>query len=128
MHEFHSGESIEPENPPVWDDKAEASAVQIAGDVMTAYSRPTLTRDEWWAGIAPYLDAIAARDYAWVDPASIAATRVSTGSITVARGASDRVAIATVPTDAGAYTLTLSRLDAKSPWQVSRIELPKGLR
>lgn len=121
--DFHSGEPKAPETPTVWDDEAEASAKNAAEDTMTAFLAHTgVDRDTWWASLAPHLDVAAQRDYAWLDHTQIPATRL-TGPITIREGAAPSLAEATIPTDAGDYSVTLSRRDGASAWEAGRIYL-----
>lgn len=125
--DFHGGKPRTPEISAVWDDTVEQAAAEAAIATMTAYvGRGSVNRDEWWQNLAPHLDAIATRDYAWLDPANIPANQV-TGPAVITRGETPTLAYAEVPTDVGAFSLTLSRKDGASPWEAGRIEPPQGL-
>lgn len=128
VHDFHGGHPRTPDTPAVWDAAAERSALDAATQTMTAYvSHTGKDRDTWWAELAPHLDAIATRDYAWVEPATIPATAL-TGPVTITAGETATLATATAPTNAGDYTLTLSRKDGAHPWEAGRIEPVAGAR
>ncbi len=93
---------------------------------MTAYARPDLPFEQWWAGLQPLLDNKATQDYAYMDPARIVATSV-TGPAVITDDTSAYVAFVDVPTNAGTYGVVLSRADADSPWLAGRFILPSEL-
>ncbi|MFM9726195.1 hypothetical protein ACKI1L_37350, partial [Streptomyces scabiei] len=72
-----SGETHGPRPVPTWDDESRESATTAAVAVMTAYARPDLPFEQWWAGLQPLLDGKATQDYAYMDPARIVATSVT---------------------------------------------------
>jgi hypothetical protein len=111
---------------PVWDDASRNEAQALAQDVMTAYARPDLAQEQWWAEFSPHLSAQAAYDYQWVDPAAIPAKAV-TGPATITAEPSVYLAELTVSTDAGTYGVLLSRTDGPSAWKVERITPPESL-
>jgi len=121
-----SGEVHGPRPVPVWDDESRQSAIAAADAVMRAYARPDLGFDAWWAQLQPLLDQKATADYAYMDPARIVASSV-TGSGTITDETSAYVAYIDVPTDAGTYSVILSRADADSPWLTSRFVVPEGM-
>lgn len=121
-----TGEIVTAESVPVWDAASRKSAIAAAEKVMAAYARPALTFDEWWAALQPLLDQQASRDYAYMDPARIAASQV-TGAAVITDESSAYVAHVNVPTDAGTYGVILSRYDADAPWLTSRFVLPEGV-
>lgn len=94
---------------------------------MAAFARPNLDQDTWWSELSPLLSPQARSDYAYVQASVVPATRV-TGSGTITDDTSAMVAHVDVPTDVGSYTLILTRLDGASPWLVSRITPPEGVR
>ncbi|QGU28153.1 hypothetical protein [Microbacterium oryzae] len=110
---------------PEWDEASRQAVVDAAVAAMTAFARPSLDADAWWEGVEPLLTADAAQDYAYVDPANVPASAV-TGPAVIVDDTSAYLAHVEVPTDAGAYTLILSREDAGSPWLVSRFTPPEG--
>ncbi|WP_152275396.1 hypothetical protein [Arthrobacter koreensis] len=91
---------------------------------MSAFARPSLDEDTWWAELGGLLNEEAAQDYAYVDPANIPATAV-TGPGVLTDESSAYVGYVDVPTDAGVYRLILNRTDAVAPWLVSRISPPE---
>ena len=111
---------------PVWDDASRTEAQTLAREVMTAYARPDVPQEQWWAEFSVHLSAQAAYDYQWVDPTSIPA-RAVTGPATITAEPSVYLAELTVPTDAGTYGVLLSRTDGPSTWQVERITPPESL-
>ena len=115
-----TGETVEPQPVPEWDEASRVAVVDAAEAAMTAFARPDLDYDTWWAGVEPLLTPEAAEDYAYVDPANIPVRKV-TGEGVIVEDTSAYVATVEVPTDAGNYHVLLIRQDAASPWLVSRI-------
>jgi len=115
-----TGETVEPQPVPEWDEASRVAVVDAAEAAMTAFARPDLDYDTWWAGVEPLLTPEAAEDYAYVDPANIPVREV-TGEGFIVNDASAYVATVEVPTDAGRYQLVLNRKNADAPWLVSRI-------
>lgn len=109
---------------PEWDEASRQAVVDAAVTAMTAFARPGLAFDAWWEDIEPLLTPEAARDYAYVDPVNIPAAAV-TGPAVIVDDTSAYLAHVEVPTDVGAYTLILSREDARAPWLVSRFTPPE---
>ena len=107
-----SGETHGPRPVPTWDEESRESATAAAVAVMTAYARPDLPFDQWWAGLQPLLDGKATQDYAYMDPARIVATSV-TGPAVITDDTSAYVAFVDVPTNAGTYGVVLSRADGR---------------
>ena len=66
-----TGETVEPQPVPEWDEASRVAVVDAAEAAMTAFARPDLDYDTWWAGVEPLLTPEAAEDYAYVDPANI---------------------------------------------------------
>lgn len=126
MIDEDSGETHGPRPVPVWDDDSRQSAIAAADAVMRAYARPDLGFDAWWAQLQPLLDQKATADYAYMDPARIVASSV-TGLGAITDETSAYVAYVDVPTNAGTYSVILSRADADSPWLASRFIVPEGV-
>lgn len=120
-----TGEVVTTAPVPVWDDASRESAVTAAETVLSAFAQPDLSFDQWWAQVQPLLDQKASRDYSYMDPAVIPVTEV-TGEGTLLDEDSAYVARVEVPTDAGLYTVIMSRADANAPWLTSRITPPEG--
>jgi hypothetical protein len=121
-----TGETIEPQPNPIWDAASRAAAVAAAQTAMTAFARPALDYDTWWAELSPLLTQQAQQDYAYVDPANVPATTVTGSGELVDDDASVFVASVEIPTDAGTYTLVLTRADGQAPWLASRFTPPTG--
>lgn len=111
---------------PVWDDANRAAAEQAAVAAMTAFARPDLPSEQWWAEVAPHLSPQAQVDYQYVDPINVPARSV-TGLATPAEAPSASVARVQVATDVGTYTVVLSRADAAAAWLVERFTPPEGV-
>ena len=120
-----TGETIDPQPVPTWDGPSRAAAVDAAQTAMAAFARPGLDYDTWWAELTPLLTQQAQQDYAYVDPANVLASAV-TGPGALVDETSAYVANVEVPTDAGTYTLVLTRTDAAAPWLAGRFTPPTG--
>lgn len=90
---------------------------------MTRFARPSMPAKKWWDELSPLLSAQARTDYAYTDPANVPATKV-TGKPSLADLDSVHVRIVQVPTDAGTYSITLSRSELDPDWVVERIAPP----
>lgn len=121
-----SREAITPGPVPSWDASSRQSAIAAAETVMAAYAQPTVPFEQWWAQLQPLLDQKATQDYAYMDPARIVASGV-TGPGVLTDETSAYVAYVDVPTDAGVYSVILSRADADAPWLANRFLLPAGV-
>ncbi len=118
-----TGETLEPQPVATWDAASRAGVVEAAQAAMTAFARPGLEFEAWWGELAPLLTQQGQQDYAYVDPANVPATTV-TGAGSLVDDTSAYAAGVEVPTDAGVYTLTLTRTDAHGPWLVARFTPP----
>lgn len=99
---------------------ARAAALERADEIMTAFARPDLDADEWYAELVPMLSQSGGFAYEGTDPATIAAHQV-TGAGTILEGSTDVALIVSVPTDAGDYLVSLSRGSTDAPWLANRI-------
>lgn len=125
--EEDTGATIGAHPVPSWDRASRAAALRAATRVMRAFARPRVPEARWWADLAPLLSTQAQLDYAGTDPASVPASRL-TGRARVAQVPSVRVVRVQVPTNAGTYTVTLSRRDAASAWLAERLAPPERPR
>lgn len=123
----HSGEStFEGPVPTTWDEAQRAAAVEAAVAAMSAFARPQLDEASWRAGLESLLTSQAQIDYRHVDPARVPVNAV-TGAGEVVDESSTYVVVVSVPTDIGAYEVTLIRGDGDSPWLASRFTPPEGV-
>jgi hypothetical protein len=122
-----TGETIGAQAVPTWDAASRAAVTAAATTVLTAFARPGLSYDQWWAALEPLLSAQAQLDYAYVDPANVPAKAV-TGAAQIVDESSAYVAHVQVPTDVGTYTLVLSRVDGSAAWLTERIIPPAGVK
>lgn len=83
------------------------AAADIAARFATAWSRPALPGDQWWAALAPLCESRFAEQLRTVDPANVPASAV-TGPPTPAQPPKPALAVYTVPTNAGTLTITVS--------------------
>jgi hypothetical protein len=123
--DYDSGQAIAPAARPTWDAASRLAATDAAGALVAAFARPDLDATTWWARLAPLLSTGAQLDYASVDPGTVPAHAV-TGAATLTGDTSPLVATVEVPTDAGTYTVVLSRGDDAHPWLGEKIRPPAG--
>lgn len=119
-----SGEVYEPEQVPEWDSASRRSAVSAGEQAMTMFARPSLDKDTWWGEISPLMTDTARQNYAYVEPSSIPANKV-TGSGELVDDESAYLAYVEVPTNAGTFTVILNREDADSDWKIARYVFPE---
>lgn len=120
-------QTIAPDAEAVWDDESRAAATAAATKAMTAFARPKLDHDTWWAELSPLLNQQAREDYAYVQPQAIPASSV-TGPAKITDDSSALVVHVSVPTNVGAYDVILNRVDGASPWLAARFTPPEGVR
>lgn len=117
-------ETYMPQNEPEWDVSSRESAVKAGEEAMRLFARPALEQDTWWKEISPHMNDVARKDYAYVQPESIPASKV-TGAGKLIEEGSAYVANIEVPTNAGIYVVILNRVDADSPWKIARYVPPE---
>jgi hypothetical protein len=109
---------------PTWDEAARAEAGAVATTAMTAFARPKVDAQVWWAELSPLLTPAAATAYAGTDPRNVPVRKV-TGDPVLLDDSSGYLATVEVPTDAGPYLVLLARADQGSPWLVERLAPPQ---
>ena len=105
------------------DGTSTASAVTVAGKLMTAFARPTVDATTWINGLYPYLTQAAGTAYAGTDPAKVLVNAV-TGTGSVVEGATQYALLVKVPTNIGDYIVSLTRKAPTDPWLADRITPP----
>lgn len=116
-------ETYMPRSVATWDAASREAAVKAGEEAMGLFARPTLDQKTWWDEISPLMNDVARKDYAYVQPNSIPANKV-TGPGKLIEEDSAYVATIEVPTNAGAYGVILNRADADSPWKIARFIFP----
>ncbi|WP_104141241.1 hypothetical protein [Arthrobacter sp. ZGTC131] len=107
-----------------WDEASKKSATETAARATADFARPRMDATHWANDLARWLTPQATADYSAVDPINIPATRV-TGPATLSVDETNGYgAKASVPTDAGTYTVQLLRTSKDSPWKVNRFTPP----
>ena len=106
--------------PPTHDAGSSDAALAQATAAVTAFARPGLDAQTWWAELAPLLSPAALEAYAGTDPAEVPASAV-TGPAWPGESASNYLATVFVPTTAGDYAVLLVREGGGAPWLVERI-------
>ena len=104
---------------------SQAVAISAAEKVVTAFGRPGLDYQTWINGLYPVLTQTGAAAYEDTDPATVPVHQV-TGSGVIMPGSTEVALIVTVPTDAGPYTVSLSRPGSTAPWLADRIRPVQG--
>lgn len=118
------GGTVRPNTGIAWNEESKTAAGRVAAAAMADYARPKEQRTRWANDFARWLTPQAVADYSTVDPANIPASRV-TGTVTLTVDESNGYgATATVPTNAGPYTVQLLRTSKDSPWKVNRLTPP----
>ena len=107
-----------------WDQASKYQAVDIAQKAMADFARPTVGDQQWANDLARWLTPQATADYSAVDPANIPASRVTGPATLTVDEANGYGVTATVPTNAGTYTLQLLRTGKDAPWKVNRLTPP----
>lgn len=109
-----------------WDQASRDAAVELAQDAMVDFARPGVDEKQWANDVARWLTPQATVDYSFVDPSTIPASNV-TGPATLAVDEANGFGVtATVPTNAGVYSLQLLRTDKTAPWKVNRFTPPSS--
>ncbi|WP_139006279.1 hypothetical protein [Arthrobacter crystallopoietes] len=107
-----------------WDQASKDKAVEVAEKAMADFARPGVEEKQWANDLARWLTPQATADYSAVDPANVPANRV-TGPATLSVDETNGYGVtATVPTNAGTYTLQLLRTGSQAPWKVNRLTPP----
>ncbi len=107
-----------------WDQAGKDQAVDVAEKAMADFARPGAEEKQWADDLARWLTPQATADYSAVDPANIPASRV-TGPATLAVDETNGYGVmASVPTNAGTYTVQLLRTGNDAPWKVNRLTPP----
>ncbi|MEV8042095.1 hypothetical protein [Arthrobacter sp. NPDC080082] len=107
-----------------WDQASKEDALDVAENAMTDFARPTLDEKQWANDLARWLTPQATADYSSVDPSNIPASRVTGAATLSVDEANGYGASASVPTNAGTYTLHLLRTGKDAPWKVNRLTPP----
>jgi hypothetical protein len=126
LDDFGEGDEPEPLASPVSDAASDAAAVDLAANAMAAFARPQVSAQQWWSDLSPLLSDAARLAYTGTDPANVP-VRAVTGQAALLPSATGYLATAEVPTDAGTWTLLLTRPGQNAPWTVERFTPPAGI-
>lgn len=110
---------------PEADANSQTAAISAAEKVVTAFGRPGLDYQTWINGLYPLMTQTGAAAYEDTDPANVPVHQV-TGGGTIMPGSTNVALIVIVPTDAGPYTVSLSRPSSTAPWLADRIRPAQG--
>lgn len=108
--------------PPRWDESSRLAAVGLAEHATAAWINTAVSESSWRTGLKTWFPPSTLEYYADVDPRNIKAGRVRAAGARVTDESSPYLAVVRVPTNAGAYEVTLSRATALEPWQVEQVE------
>lgn len=109
-----------------WDQASKDLAVEVAEKAMADFARPGVEERQWANDLARWLTPQATAGYSTVDPANIPANRVTGPAMLSVDEANGYGVMATVPTNAGTYTLQLLRTGTDAPWKVNRLTPPSS--
>lgn len=118
------GGTVPPTMGIAWDQASKDRAVDVAEMAVADFARPSVSEEHWANDLARWLTPQATADYSAVDPANVPATRVTGAATLTVDEANGYGVIATVPTDAGTYTVQLLRTGMEAPWKVNRLTPP----
>jgi hypothetical protein len=117
----HGVETLPAPLPQPTDDvPSQDAALALASEAVTAFARPEVSPDQWWAELSPLLSPAALVAYSGTDPVEVPAREVIGPART---GVSPSAFLSTVfvPTDAGEYAVLMVREGSGAPWLVERI-------
>lgn len=103
----------------------QAAALAAAETAVSTFAQPGLDAATWMTRMYPLLTQRGAQAYEGTDPAQIP-VRYVTGPGQVLDGSTDVALIVQIPTDAGLYTVSLSRTDASAVWLVEQLRPASG--
>ena len=110
---------------PVAGTDSQTAAVAAAEKVVRTFAQPALDAHTWITNLYPLLTQAGAAAYEDTDPATIPIHAV-TGPGIVLDSPTDVALIVQLPTDAGPYTVSLSRKNPTGPWLADRIRPTEG--
>ena len=110
---------------PTWDKASRSAASAAATDVLVAFAQPGQPQGRWWRDLAPMLTPTARETYKYVAVENVPVSKVR-GNGRIVDDSSPFLATVEFKTDAGAYTVLLSRTGQDAPWLAERIEPKKS--
>ncbi|MBX3196234.1 MAG: hypothetical protein KF727_14185 [Microbacteriaceae bacterium] len=115
--EHDDGEVVTPE---VASGATQREAIVAAEKAMRTFAQPDLSPADWYEAMLPLLSESAGVAYRTMDPTAIPVRRVLEGAY-VLEGSTEVALIVRVPTDVGAYNVSLTRSGVDQPWLAERI-------
>lgn len=109
-----------------WDQASKDRAVEVAEKAMADFASPAVEEKQWANDLARWLTPQATADYSAVDPANVPANRVTGPATLTVDEANGYGVLATIPTNAGTYTVQLLRTGKEAPWKVNRLTPPSS--
>jgi hypothetical protein len=104
---------------------SQATALDAAARVMTVFAQPNLPQQGWLDQMTPLLSPAGFEAYLGTDPARIPVTQI-TGVGRILPASTEVSLIVEVPTDAGLYTVSLTRTGLGAVWLADRIRPGQG--
>lgn len=101
--------------------EAQTAALAAAKEAMTAYTNTGLDRDAWWAGLAPLLTTGFAANAKYIQPSRLPVREFRAGPMPVEGQLNGYQVRATFETNAGSWTVIMTRTSATAPWLASNI-------
>ncbi|OMH32529.1 hypothetical protein [Tersicoccus sp. Bi-70] len=115
-----------PEAPPTWGPGDQKAAESAALGAMKAYAQPGMAHSPWLAQMRPRVTAGFAAELTSFDPSYLTVSKVTGAPRTTIQKTNTYQAVVTVPTNEGAYTVTMLRSSQHSPWLATSIVPPLG--
>ena len=109
--------------PATWDAESHTSAQKAAAKLLTTWSRPTLSYEQWWADLKGLLSPEARESYSYTDPDTVPAIKI-TGAGVETNNDNPYVVTITFPTTQGSFGVDLSRSSLHGRWIGESIIFP----
>jgi hypothetical protein len=100
---------------------AKQAALDAAHQVMVAYTKSGVGRDQWWAALAPLLTTDFAAQAQYIQPSRLTVHSLRSGPRPVAGQLSGNQVRVSFDTNAGSWTTIMVRSSATAPWLASNI-------
>lgn len=110
-----------PEAPPTWAPGDQQAAQAAALGTMKSYAQPGMAHSPWLAQMRPRVTDNFAAELTSFDPTYLTVSKVTGEPRTTTQKTNTYQAVVTVPTNEGAYTVTMLRSSQHSPWLANSI-------
>jgi outer membrane murein-binding lipoprotein Lpp len=109
--------------PATWDAESHASAQKAAAKLLTTWSQPALSYEQWWADLKDLLSPEARESYSYTDPDTVPDIEI-TGRGVETNNDNPHVVTITFPTTHGLFGVDLSRSSLHGRWIGESIIFP----